>query len=90
MSCKNLRGQLSLFAGGDLDDETSSALREHLKACPTCRNQVQTYEKTRSLLGAYGRQPAGAPDGPALWKRVMGRVGQKPLNAQRRGPPPRA
>ena len=87
MPCKNLRGQLSLFASGDLDEAQAQGVRDHLATCPTCRNGVLSFEKERSLLGSYARQMPNPPEGPNLWNGVMGRMSQqqKPLRGGLRG-----
>jgi len=86
MPCKNLRGQLSLFASGDLDENHAQAVRDHLRNCPACRNSVQSFEKTRFLLGSYAKQMTRKPASPSLWSGVMGRVNQKAPRGK--GPPP--
>jgi predicted anti-sigma-YlaC factor YlaD len=89
MPCNNLRGQLSLFAGGDLGARDSNAVREHLKNCPSCRQEYKSFDKTRSMLGNYGSKLSEAPQGPNLWNGVFGRINQK--QPKGRGPrPPQA
>jgi anti-sigma factor RsiW len=87
MPCKNLRGQLSLYASGDLDDAQAQGVRDHLRTCPTCRNGVESFEKTRSLLGSYRQQIPSPPNGQNLWNGVMGRMTQK-LTRGKAQPPP--
>jgi anti-sigma factor RsiW len=82
-----LRGQLSLFASGDLDAAQHKAVDEHLKSCPTCRLGVQTFQKTRSLLGSYGQQIAGQPEIKPLLSSVMGRVNSKGARGRPHQPP---
>lgn len=77
MPCNNLRGQLSLYASGDLEHDKAVIVREHLKNCPSCRYSVQSFEKTRSVLGSYAQQMRRAPEAPGLWSGVMGRLNQK-------------
>jgi anti-sigma factor ChrR (cupin superfamily) len=73
MPCKNLRGQLSLYACGDLDPVRSEAVRDHVANCPTCRLQVSDFQKSRSLLGSYGQEISRA-QGRDVSSGVMGRV----------------
>lgn len=73
MPCKNLRGQLSLYASGDLDPERSEIVRDHVATCPTCRLKVADFQKSRSLLGSYGQEISRA-QGRDLSAGVMGRV----------------
>jgi hypothetical protein len=78
MPCNNLRGpQLTLFTGGDLGTRDSNAVREHLKNCPTCRQEAKSLDKTRSLLGRYGSNLSTPPQAPDIWSGVMGRLNQK-------------
>jgi anti-sigma factor RsiW len=91
MPCKNLRGQqLSLYVSGDLDETQSRVVSDHLKVCPACRLGVQSFERTRSLLGSYSQQISRRPEGPSLWSGVMGRMNQKPVRGGRLQPPPQA
>lgn len=88
MPCKNLRRSLSLYASGDLNPPEAQTVAQHLTLCPTCRNSVQQFQKTRSILGSYSQQPLGKPAPPSFLSGVMGRI-QKPFG---RGPtqPPEA
>ena len=95
MPCNNLRGpQLTLFAGGDLGTRDSNAVREHLKNCPSCRQEAKSLDKTRSLLGRYGSNLSTPPQAPDIWSGVMGRLNQKqtpmsqkpPLLGQKQAP----
>jgi len=76
MPCNNLRGPLTLFAGGDLGTRDSNAVREHLKNCPTCRQEAKSLDKTRSMLGRYGSNLSTPPQAPNILSGVMGRINQ--------------
>jgi anti-sigma factor ChrR (cupin superfamily) len=76
MLCKNLRRQLSLFANGDLVGAEAQAVQQHVALCPTCRQSVQQFQKTRTILGSLSPPgPLQAPPGSFL-SGVMGRLGK--------------
>lgn len=77
MPCKNLRGKLSLFAAGDLEPSQSQLVQDHVNACPNCRQQVQSFQKTGSMLRSYGQQISNAPQSRDLTGGIMGKVTQK-------------
>jgi hypothetical protein len=58
-----VRGQLPLFVGGDLPDESARTVREHLRRCASCRllasDQLQA---VRALHRAGECVPAGVDD----------------------------
>ena len=52
------RAELLIAAGASspLGARDAEFLPAHLVRCPSCREDVRSFEKTRSLLGVYGRQ----------------------------------
>jgi len=44
MNCEQIRTWLIDFADHNLDQETSNNVREHLKACETCRQDLEEIE----------------------------------------------
>ena len=68
---------MSLFVGGDLGARDSNAVKEHLKDCPTCRQEAKSLDKTRSMLGRYGSGLAAPPQAPNILSGIMGRLNQK-------------
>ena len=87
MPCKNFRGQLSLYANGDLAQPQAQLVSDHVQSCPNCRLQVQSFERTRSILGGYAQHISKAPEARDLFGGVMGRLNQKasPKNRPPRG-----
>jgi anti-sigma factor RsiW len=85
MPCNDMRGQLSLYGSGDLDDRDSKKVSEHLKSCPTCRHSAESFDKTRSLLSSYALRQSAEPKAADLWSGIQGRVNQKSLKGRSKG-----
>ncbi len=58
--CKECLDLLFDYLEGNLDDETSSSLDEHLQDCPPCINFLRTYKKTTVIC----RESLGKNDIP--------------------------
>lgn len=58
-SCDAVRAQLALFVGGDLEVAAADAVREHLLACLTCRNEAAGLQ--RAVFGLRREAVAAAP-----------------------------
>lgn len=52
MKCSSLQFDLAFYADGDLPESSAAAVREHLQACPVCR---QTYAETVEMRNALRR-----------------------------------
>ncbi len=71
MPCKSLQGQLSLYAGRDLDPAAALLVGQHVRECPSCGEAVHGYEKTRTLLSSYARGLVDAPAGGPIVHPVV-------------------
>jgi hypothetical protein len=48
LPCSEVEAQIELFAAGECDEPTSSAIREHLAGCPRC---AEAFRSAQQLLG---------------------------------------
>ena len=50
--CSIVEDLLPLYIDGALREETAQAVREHLSACPACRNEYEKLAQTLTLPSA--------------------------------------
>lgn len=50
MNCKKVKRQLPLFLGSELSDKRSSAIKSHLKECPQCHREYESYVFTMQKM----------------------------------------
>ena len=79
MPCNNLRGQLSLYAGRDLDTAHAMIVGQHVDHCPSCDSTVSKYGQTVSLLGDYGRLLESRPVPRSLLGGIVDRLSRAPF-----------
>ena len=53
--CSIVEDLLPLYIDGALREETAQAVREHLSACPACRNEYEKLAQTLTLRRTGGR-----------------------------------
>lgn len=73
MNCKNVRTQIALSVGGDLDDAQWQSVREHVEACPKCRRFCRELQSSMRLL-RYCRSETASIAQPELWPSVWQRI----------------
>jgi hypothetical protein len=70
MKCSESQELLVAQAEGILDERQAAALADHMRSCPACRAEAESFIRLRARLVSDGRAFAGArPDG-----RVMDRI----------------
>ena len=71
VTCKAVAESLLLFRDGDLDDEQTDFLRQHLHLCPMCMDLLRSYEEVVDVLHRLEptQMPAGLLD--RLKKRMV-------------------
>lgn len=80
MSCELVERELDAFLDGELDAESSAAMRTHVNSCATCRREVARRDTLSSLVGCAPYYTA--PDrlreraGSQSASRSLGRVVQ--------------
>ena len=57
--CSIVEDLLPLYIDGALREETAQAVREHLSACPACRNEYEKLAQTLTLPSAPDLQEEG-------------------------------
>jgi anti-sigma factor RsiW len=79
MACKDRLEDLSLHAGGDLEDEAAKALEQHLEQCVECRRELEALKAVVRL--AAGFQPPAPPPAEFLEgvRAARGRIARKRL-----------
>jgi anti-sigma factor (TIGR02949 family) len=76
MSCEMLRAQLSLYLDGELAPPEADAIAQHLRTCPTCREEVAAHHRLQGLLRT-ALQEDTVPE--PLWTAIHQRLAQEAL-----------
>ncbi|MGB7202862.1 MAG: zf-HC2 domain-containing protein [Pyrinomonadaceae bacterium] len=66
MKCSDTQFELAFYADGSLPESSAAAVRDHLQACPVCR---QTYAETVEMRNALRRMRR--PEVPAALSRAI-------------------
>jgi anti-sigma factor RsiW len=90
MPCKNLRAQLPLYAGGELDAVQSAMVGRHLEACDSCRRGAEAYSADRAQLNRYGRELQHQNRTPDVFAALRSRIPELDLPARAVAPGPEA
>ena len=74
MTCDEVRLELALWVGNDLDDPARiEELRRHVATCPDCRLRSKSLQSSMVLLGATNPDPTY--DNPeSLWPELNARI----------------
>ncbi len=74
MNCDDVRLELALWVGNDLDDPARiEELRRHIATCPDCRLRSKSLQSSMVLLGATDPDPTY--DNPeSLWPELNARI----------------
>lgn len=83
MPCKNLRAQLPLYAGGELDAVASAVVGRHVQECGECRRSAEKFAADRVQLGRYGRQLAMDRPAPDVFAGLRQRIEGAPAPSLR-------
>jgi len=86
MNCDDVRLELALWIGNDLDDPARiEELRRHVATCPNCRLRAKSLQASMVLLGTT--TPHVTFDRPeSLWPELNARIDY--LEKTPRNPPP--
>jgi hypothetical protein len=79
----HVRDQLSAYMDYELPDLERAQVREHLRRCPECENELATLRATKQLLAEMAAQPA--PRSFALTPDMVGRAVSGPIVVRRPG-----
>ena len=72
--CHDVRSQLPLFVGGDLEAGRSSLVREHLRDCPTCRREAAGLQQPLKHLRRLAATPVDEAVFESLHDEILERV----------------
>ena len=53
MDCQKIQKLIPLYLDAKLEDRESQTVREHLKDCPHCQNELALFEKSWNLLSKW-------------------------------------
>ena len=86
MTCDEVRLELALWIGNDLDDPARiEELRRHIATCPDCRLKSKSLQSSMVLLGASDPDPTfDRPE--SLWPELKARI--EYLEKTPKSPPP--
>lgn len=62
VTCRQLIDSLMAYLDGELDEQQSAALRQHLDICPSCVNYTKSYRSVVDAAITAIRQRPDAPD----------------------------
>lgn len=74
MNCDEVKLELALWIGNDLDDPTRiEELRRHVATCPQCRSQTKSLQASMSVLGTIDPDPTFDLQ-DSLWPELNARI----------------
>ena len=78
MNCKKIEKLLNPYIDQELDAESTQTVEEHLKSCPSCREEYLKLKQVVSTLGSISPQPA--PE--ILTQSIMAKISQEEIQIQ--------
>ena len=78
MKCKKIEELLNPYIDQELDAESTQTVEEHLKSCPSCREEYLKLKQVVSTLGSISPQPA--PE--ILTQSIMAKISQEEIQIQ--------
>ena len=78
MNCKKIEELLNPYIDQELDAESTQTVEEHLKSCPSCREEYLKLKQVVSTLGSISPQPA--PE--ILTQSIMTKISQEEIQIQ--------
>lgn len=74
MNCDEVKLELALWIGNDLDDPTRiEELRRHIATCPQCRSQAKSLQTSIGVLGSIDPDPTFDQQ-DSLWPELNARI----------------
>lgn len=74
MNCDEVKLELALWVGNDLDDPTRiEVLRRHVATCPQCRSQAKSLQSSMGVLGGIDPDPTFDLQ-DSLWPELNARI----------------
>jgi hypothetical protein len=85
MTCRECLEKFSSMSADDIPASIEHSIRQHLAACPECKQEWQVFEYTLFILSS-STQPLPAPDtSEVMWQRCSEHIFQK-IEAERQNP----
>jgi len=78
MDCQKIKKLLNLYIDQALDAESTQTVEEHLKSCPTCREEYLKLKQVVSALNSISPQPAPAD----FTQNLMAKISQEEIQIQ--------
>ena len=78
MNCNKIIKLLNPYIDQTLDAESTQTVEEHLKSCPTCREEYLKLKQVVSALNSISPQPAPAD----FTQNIMAKISQKEIQIQ--------
>jgi len=72
MRCSKVRKKLSAFLDNELKEEERKKIREHLRNCPLCTQEL----KELSLAWGVVKELEGVKSSPYLWNNILKKISQ--------------
>ncbi len=59
--CRHIRGEMSEYVDGELNEFDAHAVKRHVRWCPSCRRMLASLRRTIQGLGALADAAPGEP-----------------------------
>jgi anti-sigma factor RsiW len=69
-TCTDVSERLSLYVGGDLEDDAADLVREHLAGCASCSTEASAAARSREVFRASLVRTAEEPSRSPLWTEI--------------------
>jgi anti-sigma factor RsiW len=73
MNCEQIQNTLSAFIDNELKDEEIRRIREHLKQCPGCAEELKSLSTAWDFMGAAEEMEPS----PYFWTRLSAEIAQQ-------------
>ena len=74
MTCRRVRKLMPLFVGDDLRPGQAAAVRDHIDACPGCREEFEAFRAAMAGIKAAAKAEGVAEWREGEWNALMARV----------------
>jgi len=69
-TCAEVRGEIPLYVGGDLESPALERLEQHLGHCPACREALSRAKEAREALRGHLGNPQIGASCPSFWPGI--------------------
>ena len=82
MNCRRSREKMPLHAGGELRGRSARLLENHMKSCPACLREMESYRTALAQARSFARDGEPLDWTEAEWRQMMARVTAVPAKKQ--------